>query len=341
VFTRFRVTRPNGVKALKVARGTGATDAYYYIAYFPDRGNYLGASVYPAVHGGALIHYTDSQTPGGKTDLLDFSPIVTDFTNPILPVGTSWTDPFRDVQLAVNSLDTVNNTMTVTVTFTPPPCTPSNPTVTFLTTANSAGPGGSANYTVQVLNNDSSTCGARNFNMAASLVTPEPSIGLSYSSSILNIGPGASANTTLTAAIDVTTPIGSYVIGATGTAGTHSDATDVNASLTVQNVAPATPTGVSATTVSSGSGKNKVFQYIRFQWGDVANETSYSIQRCKVSGKGASATCVYAPLTSVPAGTTSINDVPATTGTFKYQVKAVNSITGLSSAWSTAAQATR
>jgi hypothetical protein len=336
-------TRPAGIKALKIARGTGTTNAYFYLAYYPDRGDYIG-SLNTNVHNGALIHYNDSATPALKTDLLDFTPnpsSSTDFGNPVLPTGSTWTDPYKDVQIQVNSVDTTNNTMTVTVTYSPPPCTPANPTVTFLTSSGSTSPGGSANYPVQVLNNDSISCAARNFDMAANLTSPEPTIGLSYANPVLNIAPGTAASTTLTATTTAATPLGTYVINATATSGAHTDATDTDASLTVQNIPPATPTGVSATSVYSGSGKNKVFQYIRFSWGDVANETGYEIQRCKVSGKGNNATCVYALLASVPANTTSINDVPATSGTYRYQVRAVNTITGLSSGWSAAAQASR
>jgi hypothetical protein len=174
--------------------------------------------------------------------------------------------------------------------------------------------------------------------MIASL-TAGTGVTLSYSNPVLNIGPGATLNTTLTAATTSSTAEGTYNFNATATSGGNSDVTNTNASLTVQIAPPATPTGVSATAVTSGNGKNKSFQYIRVQWGAVAGATSYDIQRCKVSGKGGGATCVYAPLTST-AGT-SINDVPPTTGTYKYQVKALNSVTGLSSNWSAAAQATR
>jgi len=279
---------------------------------------------------------------------LDFTPNAgnnADFANPVLPSGAIWTDPYKDLQIQVNSIDTNNNTMTVTVTFTPPPCTPTNPTVTFLTSSNTIAPGGSANYTVRVANNDSISCTARNFDMTSSLSPASANIGLNYVNPVLNVAPGATANATLSASALPGTPVPStYTINATATAetnGGHADTSDVGASLLVQNVAPATPTGVSATAVFSGNGKNKVFQYIRFSWVDVANETSYTVQRCTLTGKGANATCVYSIIyPSLPANTTQVQDVPPS-GTYKYQVKANNSVTGLSSNWSAAVQVTR
>jgi hypothetical protein len=93
--------------------------------------------------------------------------------------------------------------------------------------------------------------------------------------------------------------------------------------------------------VYTGSGKNKVFQYIKFSWGDVANETSYSVQRCTLTSKGRTQTCNYSIIfPSLAANTTFVTDTPPS-GTYKYQVKSNNSFTGLSSNWSTAVQVTR
>lgn len=339
-------TRPAGVKALKVARGTGTTNAHFYIAYYPNNPNYLSA-LGSAVHGGAIIRYQDSATPGGKTDLLDLTPNAansTDFGNPVLPNGATWTDPYKDVQLQVTGINTATNTMTVAVTFTPPPCTPSNPAVTFLTSSNTVAPGASGNYTVRVANNDSISCAAHDFNMTANLVTPEPSIGLSYSpSSVVNVAPGATANVTLAASTTSGTPVGTYTVNATATSAADSSfngATGVDASLIVQKPLPATPTGVSATAVYTGTGKNKVFQYIRVSWSAAANATGYEVQRCKMtSGKGKSGTCgAYEIITPVPVAASPLQDNPSS-GTYKYQVRAVNA-DGVS-AWSTAVQATR
>lgn len=339
-------TRPAGVKALKVARGTGTTNAYYYIAYYPDLGNYIGG-LNTTVHNGVIIHYNDSATPSLKTDLLDFSPTIVDtttttpdFSNPVLPLGATWTDPYKDVQIQVMNIDTVNNTATVNIIFTPPPCTASNPTVTFLTSSATVSPAGGANYSVRVLNNDSISCSTRTFNLSAALTAPEPSISLNYQTAAVSLAPGASGDVVLTAATSSSTPVGTYVIDASATSGTNSGSTAVDASLTVQISPPATPT-TSATSVYSGSGKNKVFQYIRVSWTNVASETGYEIQRCAVTTVNKVTTCVYAPLTSVGANVTTINDVPPGVGTYRYQVRAVNSITSLVSNWSTAAQASR
>ena len=82
------------------------------------------------------------------------------------------------------------------------------------------------------------------------------------------------------------------------------------------------------------------FQYIRVSWTDVSNETSYLVQRCTVTGKGRTQTC--GSIVTIPAGqnVTQIQDIPPA-GTYKYQVQSYNSVTNLSSNWSTAVQVSR
>ena len=43
----------------------------------------------------------------------------------------------------------------------------------------------------------------------------------------------------------------------------------------------------------NGTGKSKTLAKITLSWTDVANNTSYTLERCKVSGKGNSATCTF------------------------------------------------
>jgi len=334
-------SRPAGIKALKVARGAATTNAYFYVAYYPNRANYLNTLGTP-VHGGAIIRYEDPATPVGKTDLLDFTPSAissTDFSDPVLPVGATWADPYQDLQISVNSVDTVNNTMTVSVTFAAAPCTPSNPSVTFLTPSNSLVPGSSADYVVQIANNDSFSCSPRNFDMSANLVTPESSLGLSYTNPVIKVGPGATAMTTLVVSSTTSTPINSYVISSAATAenGGQSGVSDVNASLTVQNSPPTTPTGLGAIAVYTGSGRKTTFQYISLSWSPVATAASYDVQRCQLSGKGKTQTCNYSVIQQGVA-TGPIQDTPPA-GTYLYQVRANNAYG--SSNWSNPAQVTR
>ena len=164
----------------------------------------------------------------------------------------------------------------------------------------------------------------------------EPSITLHYASSVLSSTPGVTGSATLTAATTGATPLNVYSISAAAEATASSN----NASLTVALLPPAVPGNFTGTAVFSGRGKNKVFQYIRLNWTDVSGETSYTLQRCKVTGKGASATCTYAILpTVINANVVTVNDNPGASGTYKYQILA-NKTGTTSPGWSTAAQVT-
>src|SRR5262249_16076886 len=141
---------PAAVRALKVQRGTGTTNASLYVAYYPSAGSYLSA-LGSQIHSGAIIHYEDSQTPGGKLDLLDFTqttPIY--FRDPARAVNQTWVDPSTDLSITVNSATA--DTLTVTVNSSTPPCTQAAPTLSFSPTSGSVLAGSPFNFSVTVLN---------------------------------------------------------------------------------------------------------------------------------------------------------------------------------------------
>jgi len=321
-------TRPDAVKALKIQRGTGTTDAWMYLAYYPSSGIYL-SQLGSQIHTGAIIHYQDAQTPSGKTDLLDFTQNTNNnFSDPALAVGQSWVDPYTDLSITINSI--VSGSLNVTVNYNTPPCSAANPTVTISPLTGSVNAGSSFNFTVSVKNNDSIACASRTFSLASSLPN-DATWTTSFSPASLTLGPGATGTATLTKTTP-STALGSYSVNASATSGSNTGATDpTNASLTVTTPPPsppAAPSSLTATAQYSGSGKNKTLQSVKLTWVDNSNnETQFDLQRCKVTGKGNSTTCTYAPLALPSANVTSYAD-PASSlsgsGTYKYQIRSEN-----------------
>jgi len=317
--------RPAGVKALKIQRGTGTTNAWLYLAYYPNDAIYLN-QLGSQIHSGAIIHYQDSATPGGKTDLLDFT--ATDsFSDPALAVGQTWVDPYTDLSVTIDSI--TNGNLNVVVNYNSPPCTAANPTVTISPLSASVVAGSPYGFQVSVKNNDSVACTSRAFTLSSALPS-DAGWGSSFSPGTLTIAPGATSTATLTKTPPVSA-VGSYAVDATATSGSNADTTDVNASLTVTvppPAPPAAPSNLTGTAQYTGNGRNKVVQSVQLNWQDnSANETLFRIERCQVSGKGKNTTCTYGPLTTVGANVTSYSDPAASlngSGTYKYHVRAEN-----------------
>ncbi len=97
---------------------------------------------------------------------------------------------------------------------------------------------------------------------------------------------------------------------------------------TTQRPAPTAPGSFRGTPLFSGSS----LVAIRLNWGNVANESSYRLERCKATSL--TAACTYAALREVRANGTGITDITVAAlgrGVFKYRVRAENG--AVSSAW--------
>jgi hypothetical protein len=331
-------TMGGAVKALRVKRGTTATNAWFWIAYYPSTGLYL-APLADQIHTGAIIHAQDPATPSGKTDLLDFTPASTsNHGDPALAVGQCWQDPYTDVQICANSIS--NGMLNVAVNYSLPPCTNANPTVAFdaADLAKTAPAGTAATFRVNVTNNDSSTCASRTFSMASA--SPSGAGWTTSFNSTPTLAPGASTVVTMTKTSATSVAGGTYSVTATasapfnsGASGTSSTTTDPAAGLTVTEPAPsapAAPSSVTVTVATTGSGKTKQFQSYTVRWLDnSSNETNFDITRCRVSGKGGSTTCTADTTWSatVGANATSYNttDKPAA-GTYRFTVRSRNAV---------------
>jgi hypothetical protein len=205
--------RPAGLKALKIRRGTG-NNAWVWLESRKNTGIYssqLGSQVWS----GALIHYQDSTT-GSYTELADFTTGTSSMSDPALAVGQTWTDPYTNLSLQVNS-DSADS-LTVTANYGALPCTFANPAVAISPTSASTNQGTSKSFTVTVTNNSSAGCSSSNFNMTAAV----PSTwGSSFSSNVLTIAPSQQGQTSLTLSVPSGYTLGTNSFSATATNATN------------------------------------------------------------------------------------------------------------------------
>jgi M6 family metalloprotease-like protein len=223
-------TSPAGLQALKVQRGTG-NNAWLWIEYRQPAGNYDSALTYTQPFGGALIHYEDSLT-GIHTHLLDFTPETDTWADPALLAGQTWTDPYTNLSITVQSATA--NALTVNVNYAGPVCTHANPTVSASPLNPSTSPGKSVGYNIVVTNNDSTGCSAGTFSLASSQPSGWPT---SFSTTSLPLGPGQTGTVTMTKNVPASVLAGIYAVDTTAAAGTLSG-------LGLANVTVTTPPAV-------------------------------------------------------------------------------------------------
>ncbi|HEY3835062.1 MAG TPA: NEW3 domain-containing protein [Bryobacteraceae bacterium] len=239
-------TATAGPVALQVQRGTGNSD-YLWIEYHQPTGNYE-STLSSAIFGGATIRYLDSLTGSGYTDLLNFSPQLNSWLNPVLPTGQSWTDPYSNVSVTVNSA--TPSAMNVSVTYGAAACAPGTPGVTVSPSNPSVASGSSVNYTVTVTNTDSTGCGTGTFSLSSAQPTNWSS---SLSSTALNIAPGQSASVTLSKTVPTGTTPGTYAVPVSVTKATVTSNQTANCSV----MAPPPPLSATVSVgTATGNGKN-------------------------------------------------------------------------------------
>ncbi len=115
-----------------------------------------------------MIHYEDGYT-SSDSHLLDFNANTSgNFADAPLQLGRTWSDPYSNLTLTVNSVTSTG--MTVTVNYGAKTCVPSEPTVTLSPTATSAEQGKSTQLAVTVRNNSTAECGNEVFALASAAV---------------------------------------------------------------------------------------------------------------------------------------------------------------------------
>jgi uncharacterized membrane protein len=196
-----------------------------------------------------LIHYQDSVT-GTYTDLLDFTGGTTSFSDAALAAGQTWSDPYSNLSISVQSANASG--LTVVINYGPAPCTPANPTVTMTPSNPSVYSGSSVSYSVTVKNNDSAGCSASSFAIASS----QPAgWAASLSAASLALGPGQSGVVTVAETVPAGTIPGTYPIGASAIR----DLVTVTASANCTVMAPPLPLTVTvASSAASYAAKSTV-----------------------------------------------------------------------------------
>lgn len=93
-----------------------------------------------------------------------------------------------------------------------------------------------------------------------------------------------------------------------------------------EDLPPQAPSDLASQVTTTGKGKNREKTAL-LTWADNANnETAYIVERCLETGKGKNKQCDFSQLgNNLPPDTKSYNDTPGS-GTYKYRVKAINTV---------------
>jgi len=169
---------------------------------------------------------------------VNFMPTATPPTSPALAAGQTWTDPYTNLSIAVQSATASG--LTVSVNYGAVPCTRANPTVTVTPPDPTITPGLYFNYSVLATNNDAAGCGASTFNLSSS----QPSGWSStLSSTAVTLSPGQIGAAVLTETAPANAAPGTYALKA-------SAANAVNSSYVGSGTANVTVMSASTTTVT-------------------------------------------------------------------------------------------
>lgn len=189
----------SGVRVLKVPKANAPGNWYYVDFHQPvgfDAQLLDGTKVNVAnVTNGVTIHQAGTST---YSQLLDMTPgtggIVSDWKDPALEQGRSFSDPTAGVTLTTSWVDAQKAQVDVQLSGSAT-CTQGNPSVQVGAPVTQWGlPGQSLSYQVSLTNNDGAACSSRSFNLQNS----QPSGWSSqFASTSLSAAPGQSASTSL------------------------------------------------------------------------------------------------------------------------------------------------
>lgn len=218
-------TASAGLQVLKVQRGAG-NNAWLWIEYRQPIDSY-DATLISQPFSGALIHYEDPNTGSAHSYLPNFTPSDTSGNSPALAAGQTWTDSYSNVSISV--LSATSTGLSVSVNYSgAPTCSQAAPTVVASPLNPSIYAGQTANYSVSITNNDSSSCAAS----AISLNSSEPSgWSTNFSSQTVTLNPGQSARLTMGKGSPNGTPTGTYTVNLTAANSVASAADTANATV--------------------------------------------------------------------------------------------------------------
>jgi hypothetical protein len=201
-------------KALRIQTAAGD---WLYVEFRRPVGFDSYISTNASVMNGVLVHYFDG-SPNGVY-LLDMTPTTTSWSDPALPVGTTFQDVARHVSITTTGVNATNAIVRLA------------PSVTITPAHQQGAPGTTVTYTVSVQNNGTG-CGTSAF---ALLATVPPGWTASLGASSLTLAEGATGSTPLQVTSTATASAGPYGLSlSTSEAGLSGSAA---ASYTVLEVA--------------------------------------------------------------------------------------------------------
>ena len=212
-------------KALRIQTALGD---WLYVEYRRPVGFDSYISTNPNVMNGVLVHYFDGGPNG--VYLLDMTPATTSWSDPALPVGTTFQDVAGNVSITPTGVNATSAIVSVTVGGAP--CVRLAPTVAITPAQQQGAPGTPVTYTVSVQNNGTG-CGASVFALQPT-VPSGWTAGLGSSS--LTLAEGATGSTSLQVTSSATASAGPYGLSlSTSESGLSGSA---GATYTVLEVAP-------------------------------------------------------------------------------------------------------
>jgi chitodextrinase len=263
--------------ALKIRRGTG-NEKWIWLEYRQPIGNFE-STINPAAFKGAILHYDEGYPYDLASYLLNVSADNSTLNGfPLLP-GNSWKDPYSDLTLSVISAS--SSALVVNVNYAgsgpTPICTHANPTVSVAPSNPSVDAGGSASYTLNISNQDSSVCPASVFSLRAIIPTGWSS---SFSSVSLSLSPGQSGSAVLSVNIPSGASAGTYPIQVIAESGSYVGSASAYCSVLTNpsptpnpTPIPPPPTGGFTLSVTSTSIS------VSLSWNSVSGATQYNLYR--------------------------------------------------------------
>ena len=230
-----------GSKALRI--WNAAKSSYYYVESRARSGFDMNVAE------GVTLHLGSSATGYGHQ--VDLAPVTTVWDS-TLDVGQVFTDPALD--LSIQTLSSSVDGATIRVVFgsgSPASCTRAAPTVTVSPSSQTVAPGTTTQFAMSVKNNNSSSCTASAFSVAATV--PSGWATSVAGGTLSSLAPGATTNATLSVTVPASAS-GSYPFQVTATEPSGGSVGAANASITAASSAPPI-TSLSVTVSAAVSGR--------------------------------------------------------------------------------------
>lgn len=161
--------KADGIVALRVPKdkdSLGNVKKYYYVEYRQPFGfdNFTSTDL---IANGATIHVGPDYGTLVKPNLIDAVPGTSTFSDATFQLGKAFVDTTAGIK--ITPISKGNGALKVTVALTPPVCDLYNPSIWIAPTSQWGNAGAGLNYSVKIMNNNSSFCPPAEFRVAPDL----------------------------------------------------------------------------------------------------------------------------------------------------------------------------